>query len=26
MVVLDHNQSDVAAGELVSVLAFDGFI
>jgi molybdopterin molybdotransferase len=26
MVVLDHDQSDVAAGELVAVLAFDGFI
>ena len=26
MVVLDHDQSDVAAGELVTVLAFDGFI
>jgi len=26
MVVLDHDQNEVAAGELVSVLAFDGFI
>jgi molybdopterin molybdotransferase len=26
MVVLDHEQGDIAAGELVSILLFDGFI